>query len=73
MFTPEIVLPNLSTDPLWMLLQEESSLLLADLGNDPKYSERVMYIRALLAHPRFPQIEQIYLLPQMQRQSPETN
>jgi len=37
----EMVLPNLSTDPLWQVLHQELSLLLVDLGSDPKYEERV--------------------------------
>jgi hypothetical protein len=63
MATKELTLPNLSTDPLWQILQDDLSVLLADLGDDPKYKERVSRIRALLAHPQFLQVEQIYFVP----------
>jgi len=46
-------LPLYETIRKWKngFLHEELSLLLADLGNDPKYSERVSRIRTLLADP----------------------
>lgn len=45
---------HLIIDTLWRPLLEELSLLLADLTNDSRYKDRVAYIRALLADPRFP-------------------
>jgi hypothetical protein len=54
MATSKLVLLSLSTDPLWRPLLEELSLLLADLTHDSRYKDRVAYIRALLADPRFP-------------------
>ena len=65
MDTGETTLPNLSTDPLWQILKEESSLLLAELADDPKYKERVRRISILLAHPEFLQVDQIYYVPKM--------
>jgi len=56
----EIVLPNLSTDPLWQILQDELSFLLSDLADDPKYRKRVDRIRALRG---YLQVEQIYYVP----------
>jgi hypothetical protein len=53
MTTSEVVL-SLSTDPLWRPLLEELSLLLADLTHDSRYKDRMAYISALLADPRFP-------------------
>jgi len=53
MTTSELVL-SLSADPLWRPLLEELSLLLADLTHDSRYKDRMAYIRALLADPRFP-------------------
>jgi hypothetical protein len=58
-----MILENLDHAPSWPILRMEFSLLLADLGNDPKYSERVNRIGKLLADPRFPTIEQIYFVP----------
>jgi hypothetical protein len=66
MATKEITLPNLDTDPLWQLLKEEMSLLLADLAHDPQYRERVIRIRALLANPHCIQVEQVYFVPNQQ-------
>jgi hypothetical protein len=60
-----MVLPNLSEDPLWQVLHDELSLLLVDLGSDPKYKERVRYIKTLLADPRFLRVEQVYFVPEM--------
>jgi hypothetical protein len=61
----QMVLPNLSEDPLWQVLHDELSLLLVDLGSDPKYKERVRYIKTLLADPRFLRVEQVYFVPEM--------
>jgi hypothetical protein len=61
----QMVLPNLSEDPLWQVLQRELALLLVDLGSDPKYKERVGYIKTLLANPRFLRVEQVYFVPEM--------
>lgn len=66
MATTEIVMPNLSTDPMWQQVREELTLLLGDLQHEPKYKERVVYIRALMADPRFLTVEQVYFVPQMQ-------
>jgi hypothetical protein len=66
MATTEIVMPNLSTDPMWQQVREELTLLLGDLQHDPKYKERVVYIRALMADPRFLTVGQVYFVPQMQ-------
>jgi hypothetical protein len=63
--TGEMVLPNLSEDPLWQVLHQELSLLLVDLGRDPKYKERVGYIKTLLADPRFLKVEQVYFVPKI--------
>ncbi len=59
----EMTLQNLDHAFSWPLLRMEVSLLLADLMNDPRYSERVRHIGKLLADPRFPNIEQIYFVP----------
>lgn len=64
MIRTEMVLANLSTDPMWQLLQEELSLLLNDLDNDHRYGNRVMRIRKLLAAPQSLKVEQIYFVPQ---------
>jgi len=53
MTASELVL-NLSTDPSWRPLLEELSLLLTDLTHDSRYKDRMAYITALLADPRFP-------------------
>jgi hypothetical protein len=50
---------------MWQVLHQELSLLLVDLGSDPKYKERVGYIRTLLADPRFLKVEQAYFVPEM--------
>jgi hypothetical protein len=60
----EVVLPNLGEDPLWQVLHQELSLLLVDLGSDPKYKEQVGYIKSLLADPRFLKVEQVYFVPE---------
>jgi hypothetical protein len=63
MAASEVVLENIDHAPRWPRLRMELSLLLADLINDPKYSERVMDIGKLLADPGFPKVEQIYFVP----------
>ncbi len=70
MATGEMVLPNISEDPLWQALHQELSLLLVDLGSDPQYKERVGYIRTLLADPRFLKVQQIYFVPERRPLSP---
>jgi len=65
MATTQMTLPNLSEDPLWQILQEEFSVLLTDLTDDPKYQKRVARIRELLSHLQYLQVEQIYFVPQM--------
>jgi len=42
---------------------ESFALLLADLENDPKYSDRAKHIGKLMADPRFPKADQIYFVP----------
>jgi hypothetical protein len=61
----QMILPNLSEDPLWEVLHQELSLLLVELGSDPKYKDRVVFIKTLLADPRFLKVEQIYFVPEM--------
>jgi hypothetical protein len=63
MAVPELVLPNLDEVPAWGKLRLELALLLADLRDDPKYSDRVKQIDKLLADPRLPQVKQIYFVP----------
>jgi hypothetical protein len=63
MATSETFLENLDHAPHWARLRMEYSLLLADLINDSKYSDRVKHIGELLADPHFPTIEQIYFVP----------
>jgi hypothetical protein len=62
MSSTEVTLHNLDRAPSWPLLRMEFSLLLADLRDDPKYSDRVKRFGELLADPRFPAIEQIYFV-----------
>lgn len=52
MAVPEINLPNLSEHPVWQILREELTTLLDELTDDPKYSDHMTLIRALLAHPQ---------------------
>ena len=58
-----ITLPNLSEDPVWQILQQEFIALLDDLTGDPNYIDRVLIIKALLAHPECLQVEQLYFVP----------
>jgi hypothetical protein len=60
----QMVLENMDRAPWWPKLRMEFTLLLAELRDDPRYSERAKHISALLADPRFPKIEQIYFVPQ---------
>jgi len=59
----EMILYTLDHAPAWPRLRMEFSLLLADLRDDPKYSDRVKHLGDLLADSRFPAIEQIYFVP----------
>jgi hypothetical protein len=63
MAAPEMILPNLDEAPAWVKLRLEFALLLADLRDDTKYSDRVKQIDKLLADLRLPQVEQIYFVP----------
>ena len=45
------------------MLRMEFVLLMADLRDDPRYSDRVKHLSKLLADPQFPAIEQIYFVP----------
>jgi len=65
MAVPEINLPNLSEHPVWQILQEELTTLLDELTGDPKYSDHMTLIRALLVHPQCIRVEQLYFIPQM--------
>jgi hypothetical protein len=65
MAVSQMVLPNLSEDPLRQILHQELAQLLVDLGTDPKYKERVVFIKALLADPQFLKVEQIYFVPEL--------
>ena len=63
--TKEMTFENLCEDPIWQILQKQLSLLLTDLANEPKYKERIIRIRALLAHPHCLRVDQVYFVPQI--------
>lgn len=61
--SPVMVLENLDHVRSWPMLRMEFVLLMADLRDDPRYSNRVKHLRELLADPQFPTVEQIYFIP----------
>lgn len=63
MSEPLTDLENIDSAPWWPTLWTDFALLLADLENDPKYSERAKHIGELMADPAFPKVDQIYLVP----------
>jgi hypothetical protein len=60
---PAMVLENLDHVRSWPMLRMEFVLLMADLRDDPNFSERAKHIGLLLADPQFPTIEEIYFVP----------
>lgn len=61
MSATEAVLRSLERDPLWADLCQEVLFLLEDVKFDSRYRERAKRIEAILANPRFPRVEQIYV------------
>jgi len=64
MSEPQMAMENIDRAPWWPKLWTEFALLLADLENDSKYSERAKHIGELMSDPRFPKADRIYFVPQ---------